>query len=276
MEINGRVIGHDQPCYIIAEVGANHGQDLGTAVEMIEMAAAAGADAVKVQHYLPEDAAGDDADKLAFYKTTCMDWDWMYELQSKAETHNITLFSTPASVAAVEFLEGYDVPAYKIASCDSANYELMLAIKKTGKPVILSTGMCEWDDIGTALLVLPFETAVLHCNSAYPTPDRDANLNTLSHLVGSVFNPVGYSDHTIGYTIPLAAVARGACIIEKHFYLEGTDPIDKEFSIDHLEFGEMVRNIRRIEEAIGEVRYGYTESEEACRWLKELKSGTQE
>ena len=273
MKINDRAIGHSEPCYIIAECGANHLQDLGTALEMIEMAAAAGADAVKVQHYFPEDAAGKDTDKLEFYMGTYMDWDWTEELVRIAKLNDITLFSTPASVMAVEYLERHDMPAYKIASCDSANYELMLAIKKTGKPVILSTGMCEWDDIGTALLVLPFETAVLHCNSAYPTPDRDANLNTLSHLVGSVFNPVGYSDHTIGYTIPLAAVARGACIIEKHFYLEGTDPIDKEFSIDHLEFGEMVQGIRRIEEAIGEVRYGYTESEEACRWLKELKSG---
>ena len=273
MEIEGKKIGHSEPCYIIAELGANHLQSLSVAAEMIKMASAAGADAVKVQTYSPEEVSGGDADREAFYETTYMDWDWYEELKRIAYGYCITLFSTPASVAAVEFLEGYDVPAYKIASCDSANYELMLAIKKTGKPVILSTGMCEWDDIGTALLVLPFETAVLHCNSAYPTPDRDANLNTLSHLVGSVFNPVGYSDHTIGYTIPLAAVARGACIIEKHFYLEGTDPIDKEFSIDHLEFGEMVQGIRRIEEAIGEVKFGYTESEEACRWLKELKSG---
>jgi len=274
MQINGHEISHTRPCYIVAEMSCNHEQDKQQALKLIDAADFAGADAVKVQTYMPRELSGGNKEKEKFYEGTYTPWDWIPELMAHAKELGITLFSTPATVKGVDWLESCGVPAYKVASCDHANWDLLLAIERTGKPVIVSTGMAEKRDIwNIAALFEPSRVALLKCTSAYPCPPADVHLSTMADMILSFPCPVGYSDHTKGHHIALVAVALGACIIEKHFYLEGTEPIDEEFSINQIEFRLMVNRIRATESAIGKIEYGFRESEEAVRWLKELKSG---
>ena len=225
--------------YIIAELSANHNQDFDIAIRTIQAMKDSGADAVKVQTYTPENMTM-DSDKPWFqtrkdslwagqklfdlYKKGATPWDWHEKMQKQANDLGLDFFSSPFDLDAVIRLEGLNVPAYKIASLEITDIPLIRAIARTGKPVILSSGIAEVDDIELALQTIRNEgthqIALLKCTSAYPTPYSEINLNAIP-LIQEKFNVIpGLSDHTLGIAVPVAAVAKGARIIEKHFILD--------------------------------------------------------
>ncbi len=275
IEINHRKIGRGNPAYIIAEMSANHRHHFDTAVEIIEAAKAAGADAVKLQTYTPDTltidcgrdcfrvkgTAWEGRSLYQLYQEAYTPWEWQPRLKAAADAIGIDLFSTPFDDTAVDFLEGMNVPAYKIASFEIVDLPLLGKIGRTGKPVILSTGMATLAEIGEAVGVLRkagnTQLALLKCTSAYPAPPEEMNLRTIPHMVETFGVPTGLSDHTLGIEAPAAAVALGACIVEKHFTLsrESSGP-DSGFSLEPGEFGEMVETLRVTEKALGEVAYG--------------------
>jgi len=283
--ISGRKIGPGQPVYIIAEMSANHGHDLNQARAIIQAAKDAGADAIKLQTYTP-DTMTIDVDNRWFrigagtlwegrklyelYGEASTPWEWHAELKACAEQLGLHCFSTPFDATAVAFLEGLNVPAHKIASFEVTDLPLIRRVAATGKPVIMSTGMATLAEIHEAVTAFREAgggpLALLKCTSAYPAPESEINLATLRHLAAAFGVPVGLSDHTLGVAIPAAAVALGACIIEKHFTLSRDLPgPDSKFSLEPDEFKAMVRAVRATEQAIGTVNYAVTEKEQASR-----------
>jgi N-acetylneuraminate synthase len=280
IEIAGRRIGPGEPTFIIAELSANHNQDYEQAVEILRAAHAAGADAVKLQTYTA-DTLTIDSDAPPFriegglwggqtlhklYRKAYTPWEWQPELKRVADELGIILFSSPFDSSAVEFLEGMDVPAYKIASFELVDTALLRRVAATGKPVILSTGMATLEEITEAVDTLrgagSAQVAVLKCTSAYPAPPEEMNLHTIPHLAGLLRLPVGLSDHTLGVSVPTAAVALGACIVEKHFTLSRAAPgPDSAFSLEPAEFKALVESVRFTEKSLGRVRYGVSGSE---------------
>jgi pseudaminic acid synthase len=285
--INDRCVGPAFPAYIVAEMSANHNQDFSQAVKIIEAAKQAAADAVKAQTYTP-DTMTIDCDSEPFHiKGTLWDgrtlydlygeaytpWDWQPRLKEVADELEIDFFSTPFDVTAVEFLEDMDVPAYKVASFENVDLPLLRRIAETGKPVIMSTGMATLAEVDEAVRTIresgPDQLALLKCVSAYPARPEEMNLRTIPHLAEMFHLPVGLSDHTLGTAVPVAAVALGACIVEKHFTLSRAIPgPDSAFSLEPHEFSEMVRDIRAAERALGQVCYEVTEQELASRALR--------
>lgn len=282
IRINGRQIGDGAPAYIVAEMSANHGQDFHQAVGILHAAKAAGADAIKLQTYTP-DTLTIDGDSEHFrvgpgtmwegktlyglYEEAFMPWDWQPKLKAIADEIGIDLFSSPFDETAVALLEEMNVPAYKIASFELVDLELIARVARTGKPLILSTGMATFDEVteavATARCAGASEIALLKCTSAYPAPPEEMNLRTMADMAQAFQVPIGLSDHTLGTTVPIAAVALGACIVEKHFTLSRQQPsADSAFSLEPGELRQMVEAIRTIEKALGSVRYG-TSSEEA-------------
>lgn len=280
--INNRTIGPSNPVYIVAELSANHNQDFKQALELIKAAKKAGADAVKIQTYTP-DTITIDCDNRYFrigkgslwegknlfqlYQEGFMPWEWQPELKKAADDLDMTLFSTPFDRTAVDFLEDMEVPAYKIASFELTDLPLIEYVAKTGKPVLLSTGMATEQEIKDAINTVRKtgneQVALLKCTSAYPAPPEEMNLRTIPDLLKKFNVPVGLSDHTLGWVAPVAAVALGASIIEKHFTLSRADPgPDSVFSAEPPEFSEMVRAVRSTELALGNVRYGVLKHEE--------------
>jgi pseudaminic acid synthase len=284
IEINSRRIGHGHPTYIVAELSANHGQDFGRAVNMLEAAKDSGANAVKLQTYTP-DTLTIDCDNEHFrlkgtlwegrslydlYSEAYTPWEWQPRLKDKADTLGLDLFSTPFDYSAVDFLETMDVPAYKIASFELVDLPLLRKIASTGKPIILSTGMATLAELDQAVQTLRAagsdRLALLKCNSAYPAPAEEMNLRTIPHMASAFDVPVGLSDHTLGVATAVAAVALGACIIEKHFTLSRSDGgPDSVFSAEPHEFRVMVDAVRAAEKALGEVSYRATHHEQASR-----------
>lgn len=282
--INGRRIGPGEPTYIIAEMSANHNQDFDRAVEIIRAAKEAGADAVKLQTYTA-DTMTLDSDKEPFrikgtiwegqnlhalYREAYTPWDWQPKLKDAANELGMDLFSTPFDFTAVEFLEGMDVPAYKVASFEVVDVPLLARIAETGKPVIMSTGMATLGEIEEAVNTLRGagapEIALLWCNSAYPAPPAEMNLRTIPNLAETFGVVVGLSDHTMADAVPVAAVALGACIVEKHFTLSRDDPgPDSAFSLEPHEFRRMVDAVRTTEQALGTVHYGVSAREAESR-----------
>jgi len=288
--INKRKIGPNQPTYIIAEMSANHAQDFGKAVEILKAAKEAGADAVKLQTYTP-DTITIDSDKAYFrikgtiwegrvlnelYAEAYMPWEWQPKLNELAKDLGIDLFSSPFDHTAVDFLEEMDVPAYKIASFEVVDLPLIRRIAQIAKPIIMSTGMATLAEIDEAIRTIQEaggrQLALLKCTSAYPAPPEEMNLRTISHLAKAFHVPVGLSDHTLGISVPVAAVALGACIIEKHFTTSRQTPgPDSAFSLEPHEFKVMVESIRVAEKALGEVRYQVTQREAAsCVFRRSL------
>jgi N-acetylneuraminate synthase len=282
--IDGRTIGPGQPTFIVAEISANHGQDMTTALRLVEAAKEAGADAVKVQTYTADTLTIDcDRDYFrikgtlwaertlhALYREAAMPWEWHAPLQARARQLGMTLFSTPFDFSAVDLLERLDVPAYKIASFELVDIPLLRRVARTGKPVIVSTGMATLAEIDEAVRTLrgagATAIALLKCCSAYPAPATAMNLQTIAHLATAFSVPIGLSDHTLGVAVPVAAVALGACIVEKHFTLSRTVPTaDAAFSLEPGEFASMVDAIRTAERAVGDVSYTATEEEAAMR-----------
>lgn len=287
VEIAGRRIGPGEPAYIIAELSANHGHDLDQAVRLVEAAHAAGADAVKLQTYTP-DTMTIDSDQPWFriagtgwagrklydlYTEAETPWAWHARLKEAAERLGFQLFSSPFDATAVDFLEGLGVPAYKIASFENVDLPLLRRVALTGRPVIMSTGMATLAEIDEAVRTLESagarELVLLKCTSAYPAPPEEMNLRAIPHLAEAYGLPVGLSDHTLDPTVPVAAVALGAAVIEKHFTLSRDEPgPDSAFSLEPHEFRAMVDSVRMAERALGRVRYGPSSGESGTLALR--------
>jgi pseudaminic acid synthase len=298
--INNREIGPDLPVYIIAELSANHGQDFEQAVKLIHTARDAGADAIKLQTYTP-DTLTIDCDNEYFrigkgtiwggrnlyelYQEAYTPWEWQPRLKAIANDLGMDLFSTPFDFTAVDFLENMEAPAYKIASFELVDLLLIRRVAQTGKPMIMSTGMAKLAEIDEAVQAAreagATQIALLKCNSAYPAPPEEMNLRTIPHMADAFGVPVGLSDHTLGIAVPVAAVALGACIIEKHLTLSRSVPgPDSAFSLEPHEFKSMVENVRTAEKALGRVTYELTERENTSRVfrrslfvVKDMKTG---
>lgn len=280
MKLNDRPIGVGYPVYIVAEMSANHHQDFNEAVKIIEEAKAAGADAIKIQTFTPDtmtinvqneffkvkDTIWDGKNLYDLYKAASTPWDWQPRLKEVANKIGLDFFSTPFDQSAVDFLEQMDVPAYKVASFELVDIPLLKRIAKTGKPVIISTGMASLDDIREAVKVFKAsgrdQIALLKCTSAYPAPAEEMNLRTIPELSKIFDVPVGLSDHSIGNEASIVAVALGACVIEKHFTLSrDIEGPDSSFSIEPHELKALVTGIRHVEKLLGSVCFGATEQE---------------
>ena len=300
IEITRRRIGAGYPTYIVAELSANHCQSFGRAVELINKAKEVGADAVKLQTYTPDTMTinvGADlfrhgegslwAGRTLYdlYSEACMPWEWQPKLKKIADEIGIDLFSTAYDPTAVDFLEEMGVPVHKVASFEIVDIPLIERMARTGKPLIISTGMATLGEIEEAVQAAQragaTQIALLKCTSAYPAPPEEMNLRTIPHLAEAFGVPVGLSDHTLGIAVPVAAVALGACIVEKHFTLSRDVPgPDSAFSLEPHEFKAMVEAIRTAEKALGEVRYEVGEQEAKSRVfrrslfvVKDMKAG---
>lgn len=283
--INTRKIGHEYPVYIIAELSANHNHDFDQAVALIKAAKDAGADAVKLQTYTPDTMTLDcDNEYFRIGKGTIWEgknlyslygeaytpWEWQPELMRIAKGLELDLFSTPFDPTSVDFLESMDVPAYKIASFEIVDLPLIRRVGRTGKPVIISTGMATVSEIAEAVETVRGEgnnqIALLKCTSEYPARVEDMNLRTIPHLSQMFHVPVGLSDHTLGISAAVASVALGATIVEKHFTLSRKIPgPDSVFSLEPHEFRNLVDAVRETEKSLGTVQYACTGKEEASR-----------
>ncbi len=283
-EIGGRRIGPANPVYIIAELSSNHGQQFEAAVAILRGAHAAGADAVKLQTYTP-DTITIDSDAPAFvqgasslwagttlhalYEKAYMPWDWQPRLKAIADELGMDCFSSPFDASAVDFLMAMGVPAFKIASFELVDLPLIRKVAATGRPMIMSTGMAtdaEIDEaVQTARAAGASDIALLKCTSAYPAPPESINLHAIPTMAQRWRVPIGLSDHTQGVAVAAAAVALGACIVEKHVTSSHADATpDEAFSLDLDEFAAMVRAIRMVERASG-ARIGPTEEEAESR-----------
>jgi len=284
IKVGKRIIGTGHPVYVIAEVSANHHQDFDQAVKIIRAAKGAGADAVKLQTYTP-DTITIACDRPEFriegtiwngrnlhelYGEAYTPWEWQPRLKEVANDLGLDLFSTPFDATAVDFLEGMKVPAHKLASFELVDIPLIQKMARTGKPLIMSTGMATIEEIEEAVQAArqagAEQIALLKCTSAYPAVAEEMNLRTIPELARRFDAPVGLSDHTMGIAAPVAAVALGACIIEKHLTLSRSEPgPDSAFSLEPQEFKEMVEAVRTAEKALGEVHFGVSAKEASSR-----------
>lgn len=266
---------------IIAEAGVNHNGDLAIAKDMIDAAADAGADIIKFQTFKTNSLVTTDAKQAEYQISNCRKKDYsqhdmlkrlelsedeFLELQAHCKKMNITFLSTPFDLESINFLNNLDMPFWKIPSGEITNYPYLVKIANTGKPVILSTGMCTTQDIELAIDVLYKNGCnniqLLHCNTQYPTPMQDVNLNVLKTLRSKFQVKVGYSDHTQGIEVAIAAVALGATIIEKHFTLDRMmEGPDHKASLEPKELKSMIRAIRNIEISLGSEEKRPTQSE---------------
>jgi pseudaminic acid synthase len=288
LTINGRTIGPGRPMYVVAELSANHGGDFARALALVEAAHEAGADAVKLQTYTA-DTLTLDSDHPAFrvgggtlwdgrrlydlYAEAHTPWEWQPKLKARADELGIDLFSSPFDATAVDFLEKMGVPAHKIASFEIVDLDLIRRAAATGKPVILSTGMASLDEIGEAVHTARAGggggVALLKCTSAYPAPFDEMNLRAIPRLAEMFDVPVGLSDHTLGLAVPVAAVALGACILEKHLTLSRKVPgPDSAFSLEPPELRETVQAIRAAEQALGSPEHGVGAAEARSRTFR--------
>lgn len=284
IKIGGRKVGVGHPVYVIAEVSANHHQDFEQAVKIIHAAKEAGADAVKLQTYTPDTMTiassrrefringtiWDGRNLYELYGEAYTPWEWQPKLKQVAGDLGLDLFSTPFDATAVDFLEQMGVPAHKVASFELVDLPLIQKMACTGKPLIMSTGMATVEEIDEAVATArragASEIALLKCTSAYPARAEEMNLRTIPELARRFEVPVGLSDHTMGVAVPVAAVAVGACIIEKHITLSRSDPgPDSAFSLEPQEFKAMVDAVRVAEKALGEVHFGVSDKEAASR-----------
>jgi pseudaminic acid synthase len=274
--IGQRHIGSGNPTYIIAELSANHDQDVDQAVRIIQAAKAAGADAVKLQTYTPDTITmrsdrqefrisggtlWDGRSLYELYGEAHTPWEWQPKLKQVANDLGMDLFSSPFDASAVDFLEEMNVPAYKVASFELVDIPLIQKMASTGKPLIMSTGMAEITEIDEAVQTArragAIQIALLKCTSAYPASPEGMNLRTIPELARRYNVPAGLSDHSMGIAAPVAAVALGACIIEKHLTISRLDyGTDSAFSLEPHEFKAMVDAVRIAERALGEVKFG--------------------
>jgi N-acetylneuraminate synthase len=285
IKIGNQIIGAASPVYVIAELSANHNQKFDQAVKIIHAAKDAGADAVKLQTYTA-DTITIRSDKEYFrvgggtlwdgrylhdlYAEAYTPWEWQPRLMKVANDLGLDLFSTPFDSTAVDFLEEMNVPAHKVASFEIVDIPLIQKIARTGKPMIMSTGMASVEEIDEALQAAraagATQIALLKCTSAYPASPEEMNLRTIPELSRRFNVPAGLSDHTMGVAVPVAAVALGACIIEKHLALSRSESgPDSAFSLEPHEFKAMVDSVRVAEKALGAVQYGCSPKEASSK-----------
>ena len=280
MKIGKSMIGDNHPTFIIAEMSANHGHDLNKAIELVYAAKDSGANAIKLQTYTAETLTLNHKSEDFYitkgpwsgqymydlYKDAYTPWEWHAQLLEIANKIGITLFSSPFDPTAVDFLEELDMPAYKIASPEIIDIPLIRKVAQTKKPIIISTGSATISQINEVLDCLNKEEiedfALLKCTSEYPAPPEDIHLKTIPHMKDNFKCIVGLSDHTMGIGVPVASVAFGAQIIEKHFVMDRNDKTaDSFFSATPKEFKLLVDSVRTVEKAIGKVNYPIEESE---------------
>ena len=280
------MIGDGHPTFVVAEIGSNHDQDLGQALALIEAAATAGVDAVKFQTFqasqlyskrTPGFSYLNDVDTYSLLESLELDRSWQHSLRQRARECNIEMFSSPFDFEAIETLEAIGVPLHKLASFDLPDTDLVRALARTGKPLVMSTGLATWMDIDIAVGAARDEgneaLVLLQCTSLYPAPTHLSNLAAMESMRRAFGTLIGYSDHTLGDHISLAAVTMGACMIEKHFTLDRklSGP-DHAFAIEPEELSRMVQHIRDVEAAIGDGRKLGPRPEEAEMALKGRRS----
>jgi len=278
--IAGRKIGFSHPPYVICELSANHNGSLETAVRMVDAAKATGADAVKLQTYKPDTITlNSDAPEFQIrgglwdgrtlyelYEEAHTPWEWHKPLFDHARKLNITMFSSAFDTTAVDLLEDLNAPAYKIASFEAVDLPLIRYVAATRKPMIISTGMADAEEIGEAIAAARdggcTELAILHCVSGYPAPPEDYNLRTIPDMAERFGVVTGLSDHTLDNTTAITSVALGASLIEKHFTLNraGGGP-DDCFSLEPAEFADLCKSAQTAWQALGKVDYGRKSSE---------------
>ncbi len=283
-KIGNKFVGEGEPCFIIAELSANHLRKFELAVDTIKAAKEAGADAIKLQTYTP-DTITIDSDNECFkikgtlwngktlynlYKEAYTPWEWQPKLQKLAEDLGLVFFSSPFDKTAVDFLEDLNVPAYKVASFEITDIPLIEYIASKGKPIIISTGIATLADIEEAVNACKRmkneQIILLKCTSAYPALVEEANLLTIPNMADTFGTIVGLSDHTLGSSAAIASVALGAKVIEKHFILDRSlGGPDAAFSMEPEEFKEMVKSVRDVEKALGKVSYELSEKVEKSR-----------
>jgi N-acetylneuraminate synthase len=299
MKINNRIINHENPPYVIAEMSANHNGDINNAFKIIDMAKDCGADAIKLQTYTPdtitmnmntpefmmEDGLWSGQSLHQLYKAAFMPWDWHQPLFDYAKKIGITIFSSPFDNTAVDLLEDLNAPAYKIASFEAIDLPLIKYVAQTRKPMIISTGMANKDEIFEAIEAARDggckEIAILHCVSSYPALAEDYNLRTLADMQTRFGLITGLSDHTIDNTTAITSVSLGALIIEKHVTLSRNGGgVDDPFSLESKELRQLCAEVKTAWESLGKVEYGVRSSEEAnvkfrrsLYFVKDIKSG---
>jgi len=299
IKIDGRSIGRGYPPYVIAEMSANHNGDINNAYRIIDMAKVSGADAVKLQTYHPdtitidmntpefmiEGGLWDGQSLYELYKGAFMPWEWHKPLFDYAKKVGITIFSSPFDNTAVDLLEDLNTPAYKIASFEAIDLPLIKYVAQTRKPMIISTGMADEQEIQEAIEAAREggckELAILHCVSSYPAPAGDYNLRTLVDMQEKFGLVTGLSDHTIDNTTAITSVALGASIIEKHVTLDrnGGGP-DDSFSLELEELRQLCSGVKIAWESLGKIDYGRKSSEQAnvkfrrsLYFVKDIKEG---
>jgi N-acetylneuraminate synthase len=280
IRIGEREIGPGNPAYFIAEMSANHNQDLEQALKIVEAAKAAGADAIKTQTYSPDSITmplkgtgkvldgtiWEGSDLYDLYVKACMPMEWQAVIKKAAKEAGLDFLSTAFSPKDVAFLEKLEVKAHKTASFELVDIPLIERMASTGKPLIISTGMGTLEEIDEAVQAAKRggcrEMALLKCTSAYPAAPNEMNLRAIPFMSTRYNVPIGISDHTLGTTISVAAVALGANIVEKHLTLSRSTPgPDSQFSVEPSEFKTMVSDIRKVEAAMGEASFEIGELE---------------
>jgi pseudaminic acid synthase len=287
VEIAGRPIGPDHPPYIVAELSGNHNGNIERAFNLLEAARRCGADAVKLQTYTADTITIDgDGEEFRLhgglwdgrtlhelYREAHTPWEWHAPLFDRARALGLTLFSTAFDPSSVDLLETLDTPAYKLASLEIVDLPLIRRIAATGKPLILSTGAATLGEIDEAVAAARAagcrDLILLHCTSGYPTPPEESHLATLPHLAAAFGTIVGLSDHTPGTAVPVAAVALGASVIEKHFTLSRSDGgPDSAFSLEPDELARVVADCRTAWKALGRITYDILPSETSICTLR--------
>jgi pseudaminic acid synthase len=300
-QIGNRSVGPGHAPYLIAEMSGNHNQSLDRAFEIVDAAAASGADAIKLQTYTADtmtlnlSAPGfviDDPKSLwngrqlyELYEEAHTPWDWHKPIMDRAAKHGMHCFSSPFDATAVDFLETLGVPAYKIASFEMTDIPLVQKVAATGKPMIISTGMASVAEIGETVAAAKAAGAqhiiLLKCTSTYPATPENSNLATIANMRATFGCAVGLSDHTMGVGVSVASVAMGACLIEKHFTLARADGgVDSAFSMEPQELAQLRTECDRAWQSVGHITYGGTKAEEASKQFRrslyiaqDMKSG---
>lgn len=281
IRIGKRVLGFGHPTFIVAEMSGNHGGSLDRALKIVRAAKRTGADAIKLQTYTADTITlkceredfripagtpwAGHSSLWDLYDKAHTPWDWHEAIFREARGLDMEVFSSPFDESAVELLERLEAPAYKIASPEITHIPLLERVARTGKPVIISTGIAELSDIELALDTLrgagAREIIALKCTTAYPAPPEESNLRTIPDMIRRFGVLSGLSDHTMGTAVPVASVALGACLIEKHFTLDNADEtVDSFFSSGEEEFARMVHDVRLVEKALGQPSYEIAQS----------------